>query len=663
MPTALGIVASHRTAPAGFNPLSIPWHSAFWASDPAWIPPADGAGVSSWRNAGTCAVNATQATAGQQPIYRASYANLNGKPALELTAPARQWMATTTPLITQPNHIVSIGWLAAPGVSDGEATICDSHTGSRHLFRNRPDGLVEMYAGGLATVSGAGRHSVPYLMLALFNGASSKLRTNGTNYTVGDVGSGGFSNMNLFTYNGSSANCPVGGMAFLGVKDSELTAQEITDLETWASTYYGVPLPSIPMTGLVGWYDADDASTFAYQGGVNVLTWQDKSTNAKHMTAQFANPTRDGTQNGRPTVKFNGTARMSAAAPLSTAVDNVTMFVACKRTGGDANASVVFHVGDPAANGYGIALRANGANVGFLRGALAWHATTFPDPAAASAIVLQRSSGTWSMWLNGGALSLSANQAPNVPAAATWFVSGEHLWAGEIYEAISYNRVLSTVERQQVESYLTTKWGIAMPTACTNVLAEPFNNLTAWTLTGTPTIVAGRTGTAASFNGTTNAATYTIPPASESDRLTIGFAFKVSSLAATRTLMDLLSDSGATVHNRIQLSTIGQVIVNRGTGSAIGSTVSGVVVVNTWYYLEVQILLSDAFPSGSLIARLDGAQIFSAAPGDSKNGGTKTVYDQIRLGPSGSAANTYLVDDLYLSTGPDCTFQGDHTIP
>ena len=220
--------------------------------------------------------------------------------------------------------------------------------------------------------------------------------------------------------------------------------------------------PTIPMTGLVGWWDAADAATFTYQGEPNVLTWADKSTNAKHMTAQFANPTRNGTQNGRPTVVFNGTAaRMSTTAPVTAVIDNVTMVVACKRTGGNASTSVVFHNGNYGANGYGVAVRANGANVGFLRGGLAWHASTSPDPAAPGVFTLIRAAGAWSMYLNGAGLGGFADttSAPGVPTANAWFVSGEHLFGGEIFEVFMYDRALDTTERQQVESYLKTKWG------------------------------------------------------------------------------------------------------------------------------------------------------------------------------------------------------------
>lgn len=239
-------VESYLTAkwitPAGFSPLSIPWHSAFWASDPSWIPPADGGAVSDWKNSGTCAVNATQATGTAQPTYRAAYANLNGKPAVEWNGTAGQVLTTTTPTIAQPNHIVAIGWLD-PGHNGTYATITLGMQ-ARHFLQNR-GGLVYMDAPTAVTVSGAGRTSTPYLLAALFNGASSKCRMNGTDYTVsGTVGTAGFGGLLIGSTNANEYwYTHKGAIAFLGVSDTELTAQQITDLETWAKNYYGVPIP------------------------------------------------------------------------------------------------------------------------------------------------------------------------------------------------------------------------------------------------------------------------------------------------------------------------------------------------------------------------------------------------------------------------------------
>jgi hypothetical protein len=221
-----------------FDPLSIPWHSAFWASDPGWTPPADGGQVTTMRNAGTSAANAT--AGGGFTAYRTAYAALNGKPVFEFAANAN--LDTSTPSIAQPNHIVCVGWLDPTHGTN--PTICDEKTAgtNRHMFRNTGTSGALMYAGGTApSMAGAGRTG-PYIMIGLFNDASSSLRTNGTVYTpASTVGTNPCANLRI----GRDAATAYykGAIAFLGVSDTALTAQQISDLENWAKNFYGVPIP------------------------------------------------------------------------------------------------------------------------------------------------------------------------------------------------------------------------------------------------------------------------------------------------------------------------------------------------------------------------------------------------------------------------------------
>ena len=225
---------------SGFSPLSIPWHSAWWASDPSWTPPADGAAVSDWRNAGTSAANATQATGTSQPTYRAAYTNLNGKPAVGFDGTADH-LNTATPSIAQPNHMFTVAWLDP--THGTTPTIVDAVSGtSRHIIQAGDAGGVTLYAGNTVTIPG--RLSGPFAITVLFNAGASTLRVNGTGYTVPSSLGGAACNTVRLGRNASSGVAYwKGAIAFLGVSDTELTAQQITDLETWAKNYYGVPIP------------------------------------------------------------------------------------------------------------------------------------------------------------------------------------------------------------------------------------------------------------------------------------------------------------------------------------------------------------------------------------------------------------------------------------
>lgn len=223
--------------PTPFDPLSIAWDHAFWADDPDWTPPADGAAVTTWRNAGLQGIAATQATSHQQPVYRANYANLNGNRVVEFDGDNDHLAAAGATVRSQPNHIVAIGYLDATG----SATIFDS-TPNRQMMRNNGTNL-EIYAGGTRTFGSPG--TGPFIMMMYFNSTSSSARFNGTVYDAAIVGNIGADSMGATVLVGGYPGFAVsfdGGLAFVAAKNSALTFDEIVKLEAWAALYYGVPV-------------------------------------------------------------------------------------------------------------------------------------------------------------------------------------------------------------------------------------------------------------------------------------------------------------------------------------------------------------------------------------------------------------------------------------
>lgn len=198
---------------------------------------------------------------------------------------------------------------------------------------------------------------------------------------------------------------------------------------------------------------------------------------------------------------------------------------------------------------------------------------------------------------------------------------------------------------------------------CTDVLSEPFNNFTdaPWTLVNGPTIIAGgRTASGAEFVGaiTRRTATYTIPAPSESDTVTVGFAWKASSFAlAAAEVIELRSDAAATQHIRVLVRNTGQIEVLRG-GVQL-ALVAHDMTAATFAYIELQVRLHDTL--GSVVLRINGVEKVNLSGVDTKNAGTKATFDTVRLSSTASGV-TVVIDDLYLSTGPGCAFQGDHTI-
>jgi hypothetical protein len=192
-----------------------------------------------------------------------------------------------------------------------------------------------------------------------------------------------------------------------------------------------------------------------------------------------------------------------------------------------------------------------------------------------------------------------------------------------------------------------------------DVLLENFTSVAEWGA-GITSVAGGRTGNAGQISGTTEAL-YTIPAANESDVLTVGFAYRISSLSASRPFLILRSDTAAVAHDTIRVTTAGAIeaLLGGTTGGIIGSSATGLIAINTWYYIECQVTLHDT--AGAVTVRRNGSNVLSLSGVDTKLAGTKTVFDTIGL--RSSSSTTSLFDDLYITTGSGGTFKGDITIP
>lgn len=132
----------------------------------------------------------------------------------------------------------------------------------------------------------------------------------------------------------------------------------------------------------------------------------------------------------------------------------------------------------------------------------------------------------------------------------------------------------------------------------------------------------------------------------EFDTVTIGFAFRhVTQPANNLTLLNLYGDNGSTIHNRLTVLPSGAFSVERSSTTLATSSV-GLVTIGIWYYIEVQYRLHDTL--GAITVRLNGATVLTFGPGDTKNAGTKTVYDTIQWITNSTHAID--IDDVYICT-------------
>jgi hypothetical protein len=189
------------------------------------------------------------------------------------------------------------------------------------------------------------------------------------------------------------------------------------------------------------------------------------------------------------------------------------------------------------------------------------------------------------------------------------------------------------------------------------ILLDGCEDISSWSTSG-GSIVTGRYNNCFRF---TTSATYnrTLLSVEESDTLTVGFALRMTGTPNTAaTFLGLRSDAGATSHLELQSDVNGRLAVMRPFTTII-TTATGIVIPGTWHYVEMQARLHDT--TGAVTLRVDGATVGTFS-GDTKNAGTKTVFDQVRLVFPFNNVTSYDFDDFYIMSGAGDSFLGSVTV-
>jgi predicted DNA-binding protein YlxM (UPF0122 family) len=246
--------------------------------------------------------------------------------------------------------------------------------------------------------------------------------------------------------------------------NSVLTTAQRQQVEGYLAHKWGLvaPSPTTPLSipGCQLWLDAADATSIT--GTTTVTQWRDKSGNARHL----------GAGSGTTSYSSNAIQVNNSYLYVESPVDlsKVTVFIVVKTAGGGNQ--TVFS-GRPqstvdwsSVDGFGFfmdnqtAVRVYGQYDGV---------STFSVNTSTPQVFSFQSSGTsLSAWYNGisqpGATfsSTRTSTAQGFAIGASW--SGSLYYNivanASVYEAITYNTILTTTQRQTVEGYLAKKWSI-----------------------------------------------------------------------------------------------------------------------------------------------------------------------------------------------------------
>jgi hypothetical protein len=231
-------------------------------------------------------------------------------------------------------------------------------------------------------------------------------------------------------------------------------------------------LPAV--NGLVLWLDANQLTGLA--DGAAVSSWPDRSAAAHDagQTNAINRPTYQVNElNGKPVVRFDGVddylrltgAVVSGATPR-------TVFVVGKPT--IVGNKGFIDLGDGSATGSAFMLTPE-------HGVRVRDGNCFWSPAASASTgelyVAQLDGPTTDdlrAWMNGSSLLSGNHTTRNIQTSGSGTVGswslkpvGPHNYGGDIAEIVVYARALSHGERQSVEQYLSTKYGLAWQSSAT----------------------------------------------------------------------------------------------------------------------------------------------------------------------------------------------------
>lgn len=192
-------------------------------------------GVSVWADKSGNGYDVTQATGANQPATGTR--TINGLNVLDFDG-SNDYLTNTAITTTQPNSIFAV---AQFDVTSSYRFLLDGIT-SRQILYNY-NGEANINAGTEVQSTSTPVSGAASIWSGTFDGASSDLRINGVSEVSGNAGTNGLTDLavgTLHTLNNFFLN---GAVAEVIIIDSALSAQQISDTETYLADKWGITLP------------------------------------------------------------------------------------------------------------------------------------------------------------------------------------------------------------------------------------------------------------------------------------------------------------------------------------------------------------------------------------------------------------------------------------
>jgi len=221
--------------------------------------------------------------------------------------------------------------------------------------------------------------------------------------------------------------------------------------------------------GLALWLDASDLTKITKDGSNNVSEWRDKSYYGFIFQPAGSNkPVYSATGfNGKQAMTFNnknGFQLVGQVNPYTMNRTNLTaFFVGRQNATSGANYIIDYY---STSSRFGMNLNMTGTNFWYRQDSSLYTGTTYSSNLYATWLFNDGGSPEASLYVNGTLVTSNSSfvalssSSTCMKIAESCVSGGPTNFYGEIAEIVLYDRPLSTKERQNVESYLKSKWGL-----------------------------------------------------------------------------------------------------------------------------------------------------------------------------------------------------------
>jgi len=255
----------------------------------------------------------------------------------------------------------------------------------------------------------------------------------------------------------------------------------------------------VDIPGCQLWLDGMDATAFTFSSGSNISSWNDKSGNSNNANIVTATPPTY--SSATKSVVFTAASAMGLRGNMSSSVSNASVFVVTSYTSNAASPASIFNprlfflgsnnstenfligqlslmdrgqtvlvtfvgngtggVGIPGENNYQTAVNTSFSTPYIYTNISTYSGTTFTNLTLSNGAAGTYATKTGTKTTDVNYVGSANRYAIGNSIFTTPTANGDS-YNGNIYEVILYNTALTPGQRQQIEGYLSWKWGIGL---------------------------------------------------------------------------------------------------------------------------------------------------------------------------------------------------------